>query len=184
MSSQENQATPKGKGGKAKRVLLILGAVVLAFAAYQGWHWFSIGRFHEETDDAYLQADLVILQAKDTGYIAEVMVAPNAAVTRDQIIARIDPEDYQLALEKAQNALASSQSAQAQISAQITSGHAAVEQAQAAITAASATSDGAQKSYRRAQDLRATTAGTQAALDQAEATAKSAEAQVLTPARP
>ncbi|SMO87229.1 HlyD family secretion protein [Paracoccus laeviglucosivorans] len=178
MASQEDQAAPRSKGGKAKRVLFVLGALVIAVAGYEGWHWYSYGRFHEETDDAYLQADLITLQAKDTGYIAEILVGPNAAVKRDQIIARIDPQDYQLALEKAQNSLASAQSAEAQIGAQIASGHAAIEQASAAISAASATNDGAQKSYRRAQELRATTAGTQAALDQAEATAKSAAAQV------
>ena len=178
MASQEDQVAAPSKGGKAKRILLALACVAVAVAAYEGWHWYSFGRFHEETDDAYLQADLITLQARDSGYISEILVGPNAAVQSGQIIARIDPEDYRLALEKAQNSLAAAESAEAQISAQITSGQAAVEQADAAIAAASATNDGAQKTFRRAQELRATTAGTQAALDQAEATAKSAEAQV------
>lgn len=168
---------PKG-GGKAKRVLGILALVVLAGGAYEGWHWFSYGRFHEETDDAYLQADLITLQARDSGYIAEVLVGPNAAVARDQVIARIDAEDYQLALENARNALATAESAQGQLAAQVIAGQAAIQQAQAALAAAGATNDGAQKSYRRATDLKTSSAGTQAAVDAAEATAKSAAAQV------
>ncbi|MFJ1294044.1 HlyD family secretion protein, partial [Paracoccus yeei] len=77
-----------------------------------------------------------------------------------------------------QNALALAESAQVQLDAQIVAGQAAVEQARAALAAAEATNDGAQKSFRRAQELKVTSAGTQAALDAAEATAKSASAQV------
>lgn len=168
----------KSGSGKAKRILAGLALVALAAIGYQGWHWFSFGRFHEETDDAYLQADLVQLQARDTGYIAEILVAPNAPVTKDQVIARIDPEDYRLALETARNGLAAAESAARQLEAQITAGEAAIQQAQAAQVAAEATNDGAQKAFRRARELRTSSAGTQAAVDAAEASAKSAAAQV------
>ncbi|MFT4013653.1 MAG: HlyD family secretion protein [Paracoccus sp. (in: a-proteobacteria)] len=183
MASSDETAHPRTtqpapKGGKAKRILTVLALVVLAAGGYEGWNWFSYGRFHEETDDAYLQADLVTLQARDTGYIAEILVAPNASVTRDQVIARIDPEDYRLALESAANSLATAESAKAQLQAQLIAGQAAIQQAQAALSAADATNDGAQKSYRRARELKNTSAGTQSAVDSAEATAKSAAAQV------
>lgn len=171
-------ATARPKGGKAKRVLAVLGLLALTAGGYQTWHWFSFGRFHQETDDAYLQADLITLQARDTGYIAEILVGPNATVTKDQVIARIDDQDYRLALETAQNGLATAQSAQAQLQAQIVAGKAAIQQAQATLSAANATNDGAQKSYRRARELKSSLAGTQAAVDAAEATAKSAAAQV------
>ncbi|MBD9527217.1 HlyD family secretion protein [Paracoccus sp. PAR01] len=169
---------PKAKTGKAKRILSVLAIAVLALAGYEGWHWFSYGRFHEETDDAYLQADLIQLQARATGYVSDIMVEPNAQVVKGQVIARIDPEDYQLALERAQNSLATAKSAESQLQAQITAGKASIAQADAAILAAGATNDGAQKSYHRAKDLKSSSAGTQAALDAAEATAKSAAAQV------
>lgn len=182
MASSDVQApaasTAKPKGGKAKRVLMVLGLLVLAIGGYEGWHWFSYGRFHQETDDAYLQADLITLQARDTGYVSEILVGPNASVAKNQVIARIDAEDYTLALETAQNGLASAISAQAQLDAQITAGKAAIQQADASLSAAAATNDGAQKSYRRARELKTSSAGTQAAVDSAEATAKSAAAQV------
>ncbi|RJE84956.1 HlyD family secretion protein [Paracoccus onubensis] len=175
---QNAAQAPRPKSGKAKRILVILAVMALAVIGYEGWHWFSFGRFHEETDDAYLQASLIILQARETGYISEVTVEPNAPVQKDQVLARIDPDDYRLALENAENSLSSAKSAAVQLRAQIDSGHAAVEQAQAALTAARATNDGAQKAYRRAQELQTTRAGTQATTDAAEATAKSAAAQV------
>ncbi|WP_018000882.1 HlyD family secretion protein [Paracoccus sp. N5] len=168
----------KPKSGKAKRILGIVALLVLAVVGYEGFRWFTHGRFHQETDDAYLQADLVMLQARDTGYIAEILVAPNAPVAKGQVIARIDPQDYQLALENAANTLASAESATRQLEAQITAGRAGIQQAEAALAAAQATNDGAQKAYRRARELKTTSVGTQAALDSAEASAKSAAAQV------
>lgn len=176
--SEQGIPAEKPKSGKARRILGIAALLVLAVVGYEGWRWFSHGRYFQETDDAYLQADLVMLQARDTGYIAEILVGPNAAVAKDQVIARIDPQDYALALEKADNALASAESALHQLEAQITAGQAGIQQAEAALSAAQATNDGAQKAYRRAQELKTTSVGTQAALDTAEATAKSATAQV------
>ncbi|MTH76812.1 HlyD family secretion protein [Paracoccus aestuariivivens] len=177
-STPDQKPASKGSGGKAKRVLSILGILVLSVAGYEGWHWYSFGRFHQETDDAYLQADLIQLQARVTGYVSEIMVEPNAPVAKGQVIARIDPEDYQLALERARNSLATAKSAENQLQAQITAAHASIAQAEASVAAAEATNDGAQKSFRRANELKSSSAGTQAALDAAEATAKSTAAQV------
>jgi len=166
------------KPGKAKRILGVLAFILLAVVGYEGWQWFTSGRFHEKTDDAYLQADLVTLQARESGYIAEILVAANAPVRKGEVIARIDPEDYELALESSRNGLAVAEINVRQLEAQITAGEAAIRQAHAAVTAAEATSDGAQRAYRRARELKTTSAGTQAALDAAEANAKSSAAQV------
>lgn len=174
----EQQPGENGGSGKAKRVLSVLALLLLGFAGYEGWHWFTHGRFHEETDDAYLQADLIQMQARATGYVAQVLVGPNAPVTRGQVIARIDPEDYKLALERATNGLATARSAEHQLQAQLAAGKAAIAQAEAAVVAAGATNDGAQKAFRRAKDLKVSSAGTQAALDAAEAMARSSAAQV------
>ncbi|MFH5774291.1 HlyD family secretion protein [Paracoccus sp. NGMCC 1.201697] len=177
-NSETPEQPPKAKPGKAKRVLAILALIVLAGGGYEGWKWFTVGRFHEATDDAYLQADLISLQARATGYVSDMLVAPNAAVERGQVIARIDPEDYRLALEAKQNDLALAESAQVQLEAQIRSGDAGIQQAQASLVAATALNDGAQKTFQRARDLKSSSAGTQAAVDAAEANAKSAAAQV------
>jgi len=174
----QSQSNSAGGAGRAKRILGILAVAVIALAGYEGWHWWSFGRFHEETDDAYLQADLVTLLARDTGYISDILVAPNARVAKGQVIARIDAGDYQLALETAQNSLDSKESAVTTLDAQIDAQNAAIQGSQAALASAQATSDGAQKAYKRTLELKASTAFNQSTLDSAEATAKSAAAQV------
>ena len=168
---------PKGSG-KAKRVLLVLGVAAIAFGAYEGMHWWTYGRFHTSSDDAYLQADVIALQTRDTGYISEILVADNATVAEGQVIARIDRGDYDLALKRAENTLASAQSAVARIGAQIAAAEAGVGQAEAALAAAKATDEGAQAAYDRARNLRASDTGSQATLDNAKAAALSAAANV------
>lgn len=171
-------AAPPAKSGKAKRVLGVVALILLGVVAYEGYRWFTFGRFHESTDDAYLQADLVVLQARESGYITEIAIAPNAPVSRGQIIARIDPRDYEIALTAAQNSLEVAKSAGLQLEAQIVAAEATVRQGEALLIAAEAQNDGAQKAYQRARELRTNSAGTQAALDAAEANAKSAAAEV------
>ena len=170
--------TAKPKSAKAKRILIGLAAVLLLVVGYEGFHWLTFGRFHQETDDAYLQADLVVLQSRDAGYVDQIAVGPNAPVVKGQLIARIDPVDYDLALQDARNGLASAEGAARQLAAQIVAGEAGIAQARAALEAAQAQSDGAQKAFLRARKLQVNSAGTQAALDAAEAAAKAAAAQV------
>src|SRR5262245_26737792 len=59
---------------KRRAAQLSLALIVLCAAGTYGWHWWTVGRFLETTDDAYLQADKVIVSPRIAGYIAEVLV--------------------------------------------------------------------------------------------------------------
>ena len=89
--------TPRGP--RAKRVVLLLVAMAaLAGAGHYGWQWWTIGRFEEVTDDAFLQADKVVVAPKVGGFVAESFVTDNQAVKAGDAIARIDERDYQVVL--------------------------------------------------------------------------------------
>ncbi|MEP9366056.1 HlyD family secretion protein [Xanthobacter sp. VNH20] len=75
---------------------------VLAGGGYFGWHYWTVGRFQESTDDAYVQADVVTVAPKVGGYIGAVLVGDNETVHKGQVLARIDDRDYQVALDQAQ----------------------------------------------------------------------------------
>jgi multidrug efflux pump subunit AcrA (membrane-fusion protein) len=82
---------------------LIAGGALLFVAAAAGcgnYYW-TIGRFLVSTDDAYVQAHSVLISPKVSGYISEVPVDDNQAVKAGQVIARIDPRDYDTALDQA-----------------------------------------------------------------------------------
>ena len=76
-------------------------AAGLVAAGWYGWHWWSVGRFMEETDDAYLQADNVSIAPKIGGILTDVPVDDNQPVTAGTVIAQIDDRDYRAAVDLA-----------------------------------------------------------------------------------
>ncbi|MDQ0558966.1 membrane fusion protein (multidrug efflux system) [Rhizobium mesoamericanum] len=83
---------------------LLLGAAAIAIVvagAYYGHDYWTVGRFHVSTDDAYVKADNSTIAPKVSGYIAQVLVNDNSAVKAGQPLARIDDRDFQAALDQA-----------------------------------------------------------------------------------
>jgi membrane fusion protein, multidrug efflux system len=78
------------------------GLVLLALAAWYGTYYWRTGRFLVSTDDAYLQADNVIISPKISGYLSQVLVQDNQHVQAGQVLARIDDRDYRTAQAVAQ----------------------------------------------------------------------------------
>lgn len=141
IETPEAQGETKPRRRLSGRARLILLLVLLA-AILAGVLWLvryqTSGKFIQETNDAYIRADLVTIAPKVSGYVAEVLVADNQDVTAGQPLVRIDPRSY-----RAQAAQAEAQIAQAEASAnasraQIAQQRAAIEQAQAQLAAAQA----------------------------------------------
>ena len=98
---------PASRSGVRRRTVLIaLGAVALLIGAIWGIHWWTVGRFIESTDDAYLQADSVTIAQKVSGYVAEVYVTDNQAVSAGEPLVRLDSRQYQAILEQAKATIA------------------------------------------------------------------------------
>ena len=100
-ATQAGAAQPKPRRPQRRTVLLVLGAALLIGAVIWGIRWWTVGRFIESTDDAYLQADSVTVAPKVSGYVAEVYVTDNQAVTVGQPLVRLDNRQYQAILEQA-----------------------------------------------------------------------------------
>jgi membrane fusion protein (multidrug efflux system) len=114
-----------------KRVLIAIGIVAVVVGVAWGLRWWTVGRFVETTDDAYLKADSVTIAPKVSGYITEVLVDDNQAVAAGAPLARLDARQYQASLDQAKATLdaraADIQRAQAELKQQ----HANAEQAKA-----------------------------------------------------
>lgn len=108
-----NQATPpkdtdKAKpaetpAAKARRTFLIVSVVLLLILVAGFFYWRST--FTEDTDDAQVDGDLYQVSARVSGQVIKVNVTDNQKVNQGDVIADIDPRDYQVALEQAQAAL-------------------------------------------------------------------------------
>jgi membrane fusion protein, multidrug efflux system len=84
-----------------RTLLLLIGLASLLGAVAWGVRWWTVGRFIESTDDAYLQADSMTVASKVSGYVAEVYVGDNQAVSAGQPLVRLDSRQYQAVLEQA-----------------------------------------------------------------------------------
>jgi membrane fusion protein (multidrug efflux system) len=98
---------PKGlKSPKVQRLLIVAAIVVVAVAVGLFLHY----RNRESTDDAQVDGHITPIAAKISGRVAEVLVHDNEPVKAGQVLAKIDPRDYQAALDNAKAALALAQS--------------------------------------------------------------------------
>src|SRR5580692_2307792 len=89
-------------GSKLKQVALGLAVIAGIFggADYARYYW-TTGRYLVATDDAYVDAHSAVISPKISGYLADVAVDDNQPVKAGSILARIDPRDYQTALDQA-----------------------------------------------------------------------------------
>ncbi len=144
-----------------QRRLVWLGGSALALAAVgYGFYWAGIGRYLEETDDAYVRADWIAISPKVSGYVAEVLVDDNQHVAAGTPLVRIQSRDYQARLQQAQArqaearaAIAAQQAALVTLDAQLKEQQALIEQASADIDSARAERQRAQLDYQRYRDL-------------------------------
>jgi membrane fusion protein (multidrug efflux system) len=102
-----------------RRAIVIVVVVVLALVAVGLW-WRST--FTEETDDAQVNGHLIQVSSRIAGQVQKVYVDENQLVKAGDVIAQLDPSDYQIAVENAEAALASAQAnAAADVNVPITS---------------------------------------------------------------
>jgi membrane fusion protein (multidrug efflux system) len=87
----------------SKRAWLI-SVLIVALLGAIAWfaHWWTVGRFIESTDDAYLQADSVTVAPKVSGYVTKVYVRDNQAVSAGAPLVRLDTRQYEASLAQAQ----------------------------------------------------------------------------------
>ena len=90
------------KSRSHKRLILVVSLVVLVVGGVSLWMYFS--RF-ESTDDAQVDVHLYPVSARISGYIQKVNVDDNQWVHAGSTLVEIDPEDYEVALAKAQASL-------------------------------------------------------------------------------
>jgi membrane fusion protein (multidrug efflux system) len=129
---------------------LLTGSVA---AAHFGYDYWTVGRFLESTDDAYVQADYTTVAPKISGYVAAVLVEDNQTVRDGDVLARIDDRDLRTALDQAAADVATGAAEIGNIDAQLQLQHSLIEEARAAILADQAAVTFATEDAQRQHDL-------------------------------
>ena len=175
-----------------RRALFSLALLLAVGAAGRfGWNWWTDGRFEEATDNAYLQADKVVVAPKVGGFIAEDFVGDNQPVKAGQILARIDDRDFRVAFLQSKADLDKGRASLDGIASALVQQQARIEEAKADVATATAALDFATEEQKRYHDLLGRGAGTvqrsqqaisdfeqkKAALDKAKASFDAAQKQ-------
>ncbi len=195
----KESATPSSRRSKAGKILLPVAIVLAVVAVVALGYWWTVGRFMQSTDDAYLRADNMTVAPKVSGYVTDVYVGDNATVKAGDPLVRLDGRQYQAALDQAQATVDARQADIQRAQAGILQQRAAIEQAKAQQLAAQISSRHAEDEVRRYGPLattgaessdqlsvltsnrdqaQATLAADTAALDQAQARIADLNAQI------
>jgi membrane fusion protein (multidrug efflux system) len=84
---------------RALRPLALIGVPLLVFAGALMF-WLQGGRY-ASTENAFVKADIAQIASEVAGRIIEVRVRDHAVVAEGDVLVRLDPEPYRLALAKA-----------------------------------------------------------------------------------
>ncbi|MGV8943595.1 efflux RND transporter periplasmic adaptor subunit [Thermomonas sp.] len=96
-----SQSSLKPANGKRKRALLIvLIIVVLSAIGWLAYH-FLIGRWHEETDDAYVQGNVVTVTPQTGGTVIDIHAEDGMRVEAGQTLVSFDGSDAEVAYAQA-----------------------------------------------------------------------------------
>ena len=164
-------------------LIVLLAAAGLLFGIAYHWTGWQGSRPDQETDDAYLRADMTPLSTRISGTVKRVEVGDYQSVKAGQTLIELDNDDYRATLSQAQAALAGSeaslednqaakkiQDAQIEVaSAGIVQAQAAIDAAKAGITSVSPELDRALTELRRQQALFDSKAATHQQLEGATA---------------
>src|ERR1700677_934517 len=94
------------KLGSAARICL--AAAIIAICAWLG-HFAYRSYFYAETDDAVVEAHIHQVSPQVDGTVREVLVRDNQTVAAGDVLARLDPLEFELMVDREQAGAAKSQ---------------------------------------------------------------------------
>ncbi|SAK74099.1 multidrug resistance protein A [Caballeronia calidae] len=97
---------PKQSNGKRRRLMTLIVLVIIIAAVAYGLYYFLIARFHESTDDAYVNGNVVQITPQVVGTVISVNADDTQTVKVGDPLVTLDPADSKIALDQAEANLA------------------------------------------------------------------------------
>lgn len=96
VTAQATGSESGGNGGKK-----IFGLLVLAALIGGGYYYWSQLQKVESTDDAQIDGHIVAISPRISGHVLEVLVEDEQVVKKGDVLVKLDPKDYEVAVAKA-----------------------------------------------------------------------------------
>jgi membrane fusion protein (multidrug efflux system) len=88
------------------KALWISSTLFALCALVFGVYWFSYARFHESTDDAYVNGNMIMLTPQISGIVTTILTDNTKLVEAGQPLIELDRHDYEIAFQNAKGNLA------------------------------------------------------------------------------
>jgi len=151
----------------SRRTLAFLVLIVAGLAAVAAYVYLP-RLYVADTDDAYVDAHIVSIVPKVAAHVAALQVDDNSKVAAGELLIKLDPRDFQQAVDIATADLASAQASATNIDAQVKEQRAVIGQSEAAIFGDRAALEFAKQELARYGSLATTGVGTTQRLEQAK----------------
>lgn len=130
--------------------LILLTLVVGALLA----EWLLVGRYHESTDNAYVQGEITRISSQLNARIEKVLVRDNQHVKAGEVLVILEDSDFRLARQRAVAELDTHQAERDQAQSKLDQQASLIAASQADVNASQATLERAQIDLDRARTLR------------------------------
>ncbi len=89
-----------------RKTIWISSSVFITIAIVIGVYWFMWARFHESTNDSYVNGNMIMLTPQVSGIVTTILTDNTQLVEQGQPLIELDRHDYEIALEKSKANLA------------------------------------------------------------------------------
>jgi membrane fusion protein, multidrug efflux system len=103
---QSTESVKPASNRKRKITMILLFVVILIAAVAYGLYYFLDARFHVDTDDAYVNGNVVQITPQVTGTVVAVNADNTQTVRMGEPVVVLDPADARIALQQAEANLA------------------------------------------------------------------------------
>ena len=103
---QSTESIKPASNSKRKITMILLFVVILIAAVAYGLYYFLDARFHVDTDDAYVNGNVVQITPQVTGTVVAVNADNTQTVRMGEPVVVLDPADARIALQQAEANLA------------------------------------------------------------------------------
>jgi membrane fusion protein (multidrug efflux system) len=86
---------PWRKSRRGRMIIAIAAIGIVSLASVWFVDYWTVGRFLQSTNNAYLRADSVTISPKISGYVKEVLVADNQTIAAGAPLLRVESTAYQ-----------------------------------------------------------------------------------------
>src|SRR5580700_9564470 len=108
MNATVETAAPAPANGKRTKILLLIALIFIVLGLLWAAYWVLVLSKREQTDDAYVNGNKVVISAQISGTVIAVLADDTQLVKAGQALVRLDPIDAETALSRTASALAQS----------------------------------------------------------------------------